>query len=83
MTMTTVAHDIEAHLEKVTPKTHPGRDAQYFRHIVSARLAAQEAERKLYEAVVAAREHGESWTAIAAALGTSRQAAQQRFGKDE
>lgn len=35
----------------------------------------------LHQAVVAARGGGESWAAIGAALGLTRQATQQRFGK--
>jgi len=35
----------------------------------------------LIDAVTEARRRGDSWTAIAVALGTTRQAAQQRFGK--
>jgi hypothetical protein len=43
-----------------------------------ARLAAAETE--LVGAVTRARQDGQSWAAIAASLGTTRQAAQQRFG---
>ena len=39
------------------------------------------AERQLEEAVVASRQAGDSWTSIAVALGMTRQAASQRFGK--
>ncbi|HET7665039.1 MAG TPA: hypothetical protein VFK56_02960, partial [Mycobacterium sp.] len=39
------------------------------------------AEKELREAVTAAREAGDSWTVIGAALEISRQAAQQRFGE--
>jgi hypothetical protein len=35
----------------------------------------------LQRQVDAARRHGHSWAAIGFALGTSRQAAQQRFGR--
>jgi hypothetical protein len=42
-----------------------------------ARLARAEAE--VSAAVTRARQHGHSWTEIGARLGTSRQAAQQRF----
>jgi len=31
--------------------------------------------------VAAAREHGHTWTQIATMLGTSRQAAQERYGE--
>jgi Tfp pilus assembly protein PilF len=39
------------------------------------------AERNVNEAVASARDAGESWTAIASALGMSRQAASERFTK--
>jgi hypothetical protein len=55
----------------------------------SALLAAEaaagrlaDAEAALVEAVSAARAHGHSWGELAIALGVSRQAAQQRFGKE-
>ena len=41
----------------------------------------QRADSNLNEAVAAARDAGDSWTAIAQALGMSRQAASERFGK--
>jgi hypothetical protein len=36
---------------------------------------------ELADAVAEAREHGHTWTQIAAMLGTSRQAAQERYGE--
>ncbi len=44
-------------------------------------LARAEAERQLMEAVRAARADGASWAEIGVLLGTSAQAAQQRYGK--
>ncbi len=57
------------------------RDAKYFREIIAARHAVEEAEQRLRDAVTAARAAGDSWTIIGAALEVSRQAAQQRFGR--
>lgn len=68
-------------LDGLDPAAHPDRDAANFRRILSARAAIVEAEAELRDAVQAARESGDSWTVIAAALDTTRQAAQQRFGK--
>lgn len=68
-------------LDHVKPDTHPARDAGPFRRIVAAVDAARETESELIAAVREARGHGDSWTTIAVALGTTRQAAQQRFGK--
>lgn len=69
-------------LDDLDPAAHPGRDAASFQRILDARSAIVEAEAELRDAVQAAREAGDSWTVIAAALDTTRQAAQQRFGKN-
>ena len=52
----------------------------HFRRILAARQGIAAAEQELREAVKAARDAGDSWTVIASALDTTRQAAQQRFG---
>ncbi|HEU0191069.1 MAG TPA: hypothetical protein VFR17_07350 [Mycobacterium sp.] len=75
-----VIHD-RSGLDELDPATHPARDAAAFRRIVAAVTGVHDAESELIEAVRAARRSGDSWTAIAVALGTTRQAAQQRFGK--
>lgn len=49
--------------------------------VTDARAAAARAQRQLAAAVTRARIQGHSWTQIAARLGVSRQAAQQRFGQ--
>ena len=67
-------------LDHLDPSTHPARDAASFRRILVARRDLAAAERELREAVRAAREAGDSWTVIGAALDITRQAAQQRFG---
>jgi hypothetical protein len=69
-------------LDQVDPATHPARDAAYFRRIIAARRGLAAAEQELRDAVRAARVAGDSWTIIGAALETTRQAAQQRFGTD-
>jgi hypothetical protein len=68
-------------LDAVDPSTHTARDAQHFRRIVAARQGLEEAEAELRAAVAAAREAGDSWAVIGAALDTSRQNAYQRFGR--
>ncbi len=67
-------------LDEINVATHPARDATHFRRILAARDSLAAAERELRDAVDAAREAGDSWTIIGAALDTTRQAAQQRFG---
>ena len=58
----------------------PARDAVHFRRTLAARQGIADAEQELRDAVKAARDAGDSWTVIASALDTTRQAAQQRFG---
>ncbi len=80
--MTKTHQNIDSELEmldSLTSESHPGRDATHFRRIVAALRAQQDADAELRAAVAAARAAGDSWTVIAAALGTSRQNAQQRF----
>lgn len=50
--------------------------------VTNARAAAGQAQRHLDAAVTRARLQGHTWTEIADRLGTTRQAAQQRFGHD-
>lgn len=63
---------------------NPGelRDATHLRRIVAAKRALEEAQAELRAAVAAARDARDSWTAIGAALDTSKQNAYQRFGKE-
>lgn len=68
-------------LDQIDPDTTPSRDAATFRRIVRATETMNNAEAELVAAVRDARSAGDSWTTIAVALGTTRQAAQQRFGK--
>lgn len=68
-------------LDTLDPAATPARDAAGFRRIITARKRLTEAEAELQAAVDAARAAGDSWSIIGAALDTSRQAAQQRFGR--
>lgn len=68
-------------LDDLDPATHEARDATHFRRIIAARQRIDEAEQELRDAVRTAREAGDSWTVIGAALDTTRQAAYQRFGR--
>ncbi len=69
----------ESGLDSVDPSTHPSTDAAGFRRILGARRQLDAAEQGLRDAVAAARAAGDSWTAIGAAMGTTRQGAFQRF----
>lgn len=70
----------ETGLDSVAPETL--RDASHFRRIIEAKNGLETADRELRDAVAAARAAGDSWTVIGAAMGTSKQAAFQRFSKD-
>jgi hypothetical protein len=83
MMMTKTQYNLNAELaalDAISPVTHPARDAVHFRAIIAAVNAQEAADEQLRAAVAAARDAGDSWTAIGVALGTSRQNAQQRFG---
>ena len=71
----------ETGLGSVAPESL--RDATGFRRIIGARQGLESAEKELRDAVAAARAAGDSWTVIGAALGTSKQAAFQRFSKTD
>jgi hypothetical protein len=68
-------------LDSLVPGEVQSRDAVHFRKIIAARKKVAESEQELRDAVQAARDAGDSWTVIGAALDTTRQAAFQRFGK--
>jgi hypothetical protein len=72
----------EQWLDELDPATTPARDAKHMRRIAAARDRLAQADRELHEAVAAARAAGDTWSMIGMALGTSRQAAYQRFGRD-
>lgn len=79
--MTTRTRADDTGLDALDPATTSARDATHFRVIIAAAEAVDAAESALRAAVRAAREAGDSWTVIGAALGVSKQAAQQRFAK--
>jgi len=62
----------------------PGfRDGRFLREIMAAREDLAAAEQRLRNAVRAAREAGDSWSAIGFALGTSKQNAHRKFGQPD
>ncbi len=77
---TKTRHD-ETGLDALDPATTLARDASHFRAIIAANDAVASAETDLRSAVQTAREAGDSWTVISAALGVTKQAAQQRFSR--
>lgn len=83
MPVTTKPNDDDAltGLHTLDLRESPLRNAEHFRAIVAAKKKVARAEAELAESVAAARAAGDSWTVIGAALDTSRQNAQQRFGR--
>lgn len=72
------AHD-HVGLGSLDPAATSARDAAHFRRIIAARKNLAAAEQELRDAVQAARDAGDSWAVIGAALETTRQGAFQRF----
>jgi hypothetical protein len=77
------AADAERWLDSLDPAAIalPDADASRLRCIGAAVRAAATIQVELADAVADAREHGHTWTQIAATLGTSRQAPQERCGE--
>lgn len=79
-TMTSEIESVEEWLAELDPAEVSARDTTYSRRIITARERLEQANAELRRVVAEARAVGESWTVIGMALGTTRQAAQQRFG---
>ncbi len=77
------AEDAERWLDSLDPAAiaSPDTDASRLRRIADAVRAVATSQLELADAVAAARTHGHTWTQIATMLGTSRQAAQERYGE--
>jgi hypothetical protein len=87
ITMTRSAQEIIDHSAELAARFEqhePGddvKDATELRDVRDAVVARAQAERAVLDAVIAARRAGRSWAAIAAMLGTSGEAARQRYGQ--
>lgn len=73
----------EQWLDSLDPEAiaSPDSDASRLRRIGEAVRAVARDQAELADAVAAARAHGHTWTQVATMLGTSRQAAQERYGQ--
>ena len=67
--------------DRLDPATTPADHLDDLQTIVAAVDAVRLDETRIRDAVNAARHNGRSWNLIAGALGVSRQAARQRFGR--
>jgi hypothetical protein len=86
--MPRTVEEILAHADELAARFEednlgPGRDVNgaSLREVRKAFEAKARAERELADAVTVARAEGHSWAAIGAMLGTSGEAARQRYGQ--
>lgn len=73
------ADELAARFEAHDPDPADVKDAASLRAVRLAFQARADAERRLADAVSAARAEGHSWAAIGAMVGTSGEAARQRY----
>lgn len=73
------ADELAARFEQAEPGDL--HDATTLRTVREAFVARAETERALRDAVIAARHDGHSWASIGAMVGTSGEAARQRYGQ--
>jgi hypothetical protein len=75
------AEALAARFEGHEPDRGSLRDATALRAVRKAFLARAASERRVTEAVKEARAEGHSWASIGAMVGTSGEAARQRYGQ--
>ena len=74
------AEELTTRFEDHEPDAEAIKDATALRELRQAFLARAEAEKRVTEAVDTARGDGHSWASIGAMVGTSGEAARQRYG---
>ena len=74
------ADELSAPLDELQPRTDDIRDARTLRKLRQAVLKRAAAESEIAELVTVARAEGQAWSAIGAMVGTSGEAARQRYG---
>lgn len=75
------AEELATRFEDHEPDADDVRDASALRELRHAFLARAGAEQRVTEAVEKARADGHSWASIGAMIGTSGEAARQRYGQ--
>ena len=75
------AEQLTARFEGHDPDLSEVKDATALRAVRRAAQARAQAEAELADTVSAARAQGHSWAAVGAMLGTSGEAARQRYGQ--
>lgn len=74
------ADELVKRFEAYEPQASDERDPQVFAELREAVLSRSAAERTIKDAVEHAREHGYTWASIGSLIGTSGEAARQRYG---
>ena len=74
------ADELASRFEEYEPSASDERNPQAFTELREAVLSKSAAERSIRDAVDHAREHGYTWASIGALIGTSGEAARQRYG---
>jgi hypothetical protein len=75
------AEELAARFEDHLPDADDVRDASALRELRHAFLARAEAEQRVTDGVRRARADGHSWASIGAMVGTSGEAARQRYSQ--
>lgn len=75
------AEALATRFEDHEPDADAIHDATALQLVREAFLARAEAEQQLADAVAAARAEGQTWASIGAMVGTSGEAARQRYGQ--
>lgn len=75
------AEELAARFEHHEPDANDIKDATALRELRQAFMTRADAERRIAMAVAKARFEGHSWSSIGAMVGTSGEAARQRFGQ--
>ena len=73
------ADELARRFEDYVPAAGDERDPQIYRALRDAVVSRSDAERSIKNAIDDAREHGYSWAFIGRLLGTSGEAARQRY----
>ena len=74
------ADELARRFEDYKPAPEDERDPRIFIALRDAVVSRSDAERSVQSAIDEAREHGYSWAFIGRLLGTSGEAARQRYG---
>jgi len=74
------ADELAARFERYEPAAEDERDPAVHAALRTAVVARSDAERAIKNAVEQARSHGYSWAFIGKIIGTSGEAARQRYG---